>query len=172
MILLVNFDFLDRRASLKEATYRMSEQEPLSAGNIALIPLLFAIIFPIFWCAVIWLISQISGWAALAQRYRAMQPASGKVWSWQYGMIGWAGYNGVLKLTANAEGLFMENIWLFSFGHPRLFIPWYEFREAKVESYFFRRQVRAKVGFPPVATVRLPTAPFEESEGHKVVTGM
>lgn len=108
---------------------------------------------------------------ALAQRFRTLQPASGKVWSWQDGLIGWAGYNGVLKLTANGEGLFMETIWLFSFGHPRLFIPWHEFREAKGGNFFFRRQVKAKVGFPPIATVRLPAAPFEETEGRKVLVG-
>ena len=56
-------------------------------------------------------------------------------------MVGWAGYNGVLNLTANAEGLFMETLWLFGAGHPRLFIPWHDFREARVVSYFFRRQV-------------------------------
>ena len=150
----------------------MSEQEPSILSTFALVPLLFFIIFPIFWCAVIWLISQLSGWGALAQRYRALQPSSGKVWSWQHGLIGWTGYNGVLKLTANAEGLFMETLWLFSFGHPRLFIPWHEFREAKVGNFFFRRQVKAKVGFPPIATVRLPAAPFEETEGRKVVNGM
>lgn len=150
----------------------MSEQEPLSPWMFALIPLFFAIIFPLFWCAVIWLVGQISGWNQLAQRYRALQPATGQQWSWQYGMIGWAGYNGVLKLTANGEGLFMENIWLFSFGHPRLFIPWHEFRDAKVAYYFFRRQVKAQVGFPPIATVRLPAAPFEETEGRKVLVGI
>jgi hypothetical protein len=134
-----------------------------------LIILAFSIVFPLFWCAVIWLISQISGWGELAQHYRALQPPSGDLWSWQYGMISWAGYNGVLNLTANAEGLFMETIWLFRFGHPRLFIPWHEFREAKVETFFFRRQVKAKIGFPPITTVRLPVAVFEETEGRKVL---
>src|SRR5262245_58318078 len=137
----------------------MSDQEQVSVWVVLL---LFAIIFPIFWCGVIWLVGQLSGWGQLALRYRTLQPASGNVWSWQYGMINWAGYNGVLNLTANAEGLFMETIWLFSFGHPRLFIPWHEFREAKVGNFFFRRQVKAKIGFPTVATVRLPAAVFEE----------
>jgi hypothetical protein len=134
--------------------------------------MLFVMIFPIFWASVIWFISQVSGWQRLAQRYRALLPPSGKRWNWQYGMVGWAGYNGVLTLTANAEGLFMETLWLFGFGHPRLFIPWHEFREATLNTYFFRRQVRAKVGFPPLATVRLPAAVFEQSEGRKVLVNV
>jgi hypothetical protein len=129
----------------------------------------FIPVFLLFWCSVIWLISFLSGWQRLAQRYRSPQPASGKAWSWQYGMVGWAGYNGVLILTANDQGLFMETLWLFGFGHPRLFIPWHEFQEIKVVSYFFRRQVRAKVGFPSVATVHLPAAVFEESAGRKLL---
>jgi hypothetical protein len=150
----------------------MGEQEVAPAWLLPFVLIAFAIIFPLFWCFVIWLISQLSGWQRLAQRYRALQPPSGKVWSWQYGMIGWAGYNGVLTLTANAQGLFMETLWLFGFGHPRLFIPWQEFREVKVENYFFRRQVRAKVGFPPLATVRLPAAVFEQTEGRKVIANL
>jgi hypothetical protein len=130
----------------------------------------FAIVFPLFWCGVIWLISQLSGWGRLAQHYRATIPPTGHRWSWQYGMVGWAGYNGVLTLTANNEGLFMEVLWLFGFGHPRLFIPWHEFREAKIAPYFFRRQVKAQIGYPSLATVRLPAVVFEESAGRTVLT--
>jgi len=78
-------------------------------------------------------------------------------------------YNGALKLTANAEGLFIETLWLFSFGHPRLFIPWQDFHDATVGQFFFRRQVKAKVGFPSLATVRLPAAVFEQSAGRKLL---
>jgi hypothetical protein len=148
------------------------EQEVVPVWPALLIIAVFAIAFVLFWCFVIWLISQLSGWARLAQRYHSLRPTTGKVWRWQYGMIGWAGYNGILTLTANAEGLFMETLWLFGFGHPRLFIPWYEFREAKVQRYFFRRQVKAKIGFPPQATVRLPAAVFEQSEGRKVLVAL
>ena len=63
----------------------------------------------------------------------------------------------------------MECLWLFGFGHPRLFIPWQDFREAKLESVFFRRQVRTQVGFPPLATLRLPAVVFEESPGRRVL---
>jgi hypothetical protein len=127
------------------------------------------IAFAIFWALVIGLISLLSGWQRLAQRYRATLPPTGRCWTWQYGMVGWAGYNGVLNLTANNQGLFMEVLWLFGFGHPRLFIPWQDFREAKIVNYFFRRQVKAQVGFPPLATIHLPAMVFEETAGRKVL---
>ena len=137
--------------------------------ELSFVVLLFAVGFPIFWVLVIGAISHLSGWQRLAQRFRATLPPSGKVWYWQRGMVGWSGYNGVLTLTANDQGLFMETFWLFGFGHPRLFIPWHEFREAKVSNYVFYRQVKAKIGFPPLATVRLPAKVFEETAGRKVL---
>lgn len=129
----------------------------------------FAVIFPLFWCGILWLISLLDGWQRLARRYRSSLQPAGKLWTWQYGSVNWAGYNGALKLTANADGLFMETLWLFSFGHPRLFIPWQDFHEAKVGYFFFLRQVRAKIGSPSLATVRLPAVVFEESEGRRVL---
>src|SRR4051812_6716649 len=106
-----------------------------SSDSIWLVPLsigAFAIIFPLFWCGILGLIGFVGGWQGMAQRYRASQPPSGRLWTWQYGMVNWTGYNGALKLTANAEGLFIETLWLFSFGHPRLFIPWQDFHDATV----------------------------------------
>ncbi len=100
-------------------------QDPTT--DLALLPLVavaFAIVFPIFWALIIGLISLLSGWQRLAQRYRATLPPTGRRWTWQRGLVGWAGYNGVLILTANDQGLFMEVMWPFGFGHPRLFIPW------------------------------------------------
>lgn len=139
------------------------------AVPVWLIVVIFIPVFFLFWCFVIWLISHFSGWQRLAQRYRSLQLPSGDVWSWQYGMVGWVGYNGVLTLTANDQGLFMEVLFLFKVGHSPLFISWHEFHEAKVVNYFFRRQVKAKVGFPTVATVHLPAAVFEESAGRALI---
>lgn len=136
---------------------------------VPMIILAFAIVFPLFWNAIIWFNGQIGGWGRLAQRYRTDRIPSGEKWSWQYGMVGWIGYNGVLTLTANDEGLFLETVWLFSFGHPRLFIPWTEFHDATVGNFWFRRQVHTKVGFPTIADLRLPAAAFEESEGRSIL---
>jgi hypothetical protein len=147
----------------------MATEEAASPWLLPLVIVLFAIIFPLFWCGVIWLIAQLSGWGALAQVYRTDQTPTGKHWSWQDGMIGWAGYNGILTLTTNEQGLFMETMWLFSFGNPRLFIPWRDFHNTKVVHFFFRRQVRANIGYPSKATVRLPAAVFEQSEGRKLL---
>lgn len=140
-----------------------------SPGSDGLFTTIYPFAFLVFWVLIITLIGHLSGWQRLAQRYRATTPVSGRRWRWQYGSIGWVGYNGVLILTANAEGLFMEVFWPFSLGHPRLLIPWHEFRDAEVTTFFFRRQVKAHIGFPTVATVRLPARVFEETLGKRVL---
>lgn len=127
------------------------------------------LIMVIFWILVIALISHLSGWQRLAQRYRATLPPAGRSWHWQHGLIGWAGYNGVLTLTAGAEGLFMEVFFPFGIGHPPLFIPWREMYQVERKNVLWRRQVQVKVGFPPLATLRLPAAVFEESEGRRLL---
>jgi hypothetical protein len=147
----------------------MIEQEVVPVWPLLVIVGGFIVVFSLFWCFVIWLLSHISGWQRLAQRYHTLRPVTGKRWSWQYGMIGWIGYNGVLVLTANGDGLFMQTLWLFSFGHNVFFVPWHEFYEAKIVNIFFMCQVRAKIGFPHLATVHLPAAVFEQSEGRKVL---
>src|SRR4051812_40053529 len=129
----------------------------------------YAVTFPLFWCGVLWLISFVDGWQGLARHYGTTLTPSGRLWTWQYGMVNWAGYNGALKLTANADGLFVETLWLFSFAHARLLIPWQDFHEVKIGYFFFRRQVRAKIGSPALATMRLPAAVFEQSEGRRVL---
>jgi hypothetical protein len=123
----------------------------------------------LLWCSIVWLISLTSGWQRLAQRYHNLRPTTGKMWRWQFGSINWAGYNGALMLTANSEGLFIETLWFMRFGHNRIFIPWHEFREVTVATFPFWRQVRAKIGSPAVATVRLPAVVFEESEGRRLL---
>ena len=127
------------------------------------------LIMVIFWSLVIGLIGPLSGWQRLAQRYRATLPPAGRSWHWQDGTIGWTGYSGILTLTASTEGLFMEVFFPFGIGHPRLFIPWHEFHQAERKNILWRRQVQVKVGFPPQATLRLPAAVFEESEGHRLL---
>jgi hypothetical protein len=143
------------------------------AWLVPLILLAFLVVFPLFWMLVVGLISLLSGWQRLAERYRAtvptVGPTVGETLHMQNGMIGWARYNGVLTLTAGPSGLFMEVFPLFRFAHPRLLIPWQEFRNARVEERFWQKQVRADIGFPTLVTVRLPAALFIDPPGSQVL---
>ena len=78
--------------------------------------ILFIVIFPLFWC----------GWARLAKYYRYDGTFQGQQWSMQSARISWSGYNGVLTVGANWEGLYLRPMFLFRCGHPPLFFPWYD----------------------------------------------
>lgn len=81
--------------------------------------------FIAFWFLIIFFISAISGWRALAQRYRSDMPFSGHTWHLRSGrMGGMARYSGVLTVGVNPAGLYLAVMPLFRVGHPPLFIPW------------------------------------------------
>lgn len=87
---------------------------------------LFIVIFPLFWCGVVYLIALVGGWARLAKHYRYNGNFQGRQWSLQSARIGWSGYNGVLTVGANWEGLYLRPMFLFRCGHPPLFFPWHD----------------------------------------------
>jgi len=97
---------------------------------------LFVVIFPLFWISIIFLIAYISGWMRLAKVYRFDGNFQGQQWAMQSARIGWGNYNGVLTVGSNWEGLYLKPFFLFQFGHPPLFIPWYEISIKQTGSIF------------------------------------
>jgi len=131
---------------------------PISPWLWVLVPVLFFTIFPLFWCFVVWLISQIGGWQRLARRYRTNDPMQGTQWTGQYGMVGVASYKGTLHLATTPAGLYMQTSVFFRVGHPRLFIRWEDMHEAGKFSILWMQGIRVRVGQPVIATLSLPEA--------------
>lgn len=137
---------------------------PFPIWLVALIPLAFFIIFPLFWCFVVWLISQFSGWSRLAAHYAAKSPPEGKVWSGQFGMVGVASYKGVLTIHAGPAGFYIETPWLFRTGHPRLFIPWADIHDLQFSRLFWGREMAGfAIGYPKLGSMRLPAEIIREA---------
>lgn len=83
--------------------------------------------FVVFWILIVWLISAVGGWRALAARYRTDLPFTGRMWRFRSGMMGgMARYNGLLTVGVNPAGLYLAVTPLFRPSHPPLFIPWPE----------------------------------------------
>lgn len=117
--------------------------------------LLFFLIFPLFWIGVIFLVAYISGWAKLAKVYRFDGSFQDRSWSFQSARVGWGNYNGVLTVGANWEGLYLKPFFLFQFGHPPLFIPWYDISVQQTSSIFKTVEFRFQ---------RVPSAPLKLSQ--------
>ena len=138
---------------------------------VILIPIIFFIVFPLFWCFVIWINSHVSGWQRLAMRYRSNETPNGKSWSGVQGQVGLVSYKSVLECAANETGLFIRPGLLFRFAHPQLFIPWSDFHNVAQTKMLWIPVVRADVGDPKIARIRIHEKVFTESEGRSLLEG-
>ncbi len=125
-------------------------------------PVLFAlliaagicIVFPLFWCGVVWLISRF-GWARLATHYAIARPPAGEAQPVMCGMVSAATYRGVLRFQPSPDGFYLWVNVLFRTGHPPLFIPWSDVISGPIENTRRCQFVVFKIGDPLLATVRL-----------------
>ncbi len=136
---------------------------------IVLIPLAFIIVFPAFWCFVLWILSYAGGWKRLASRYRTQEEPTGGTYFGQQGMVGLVSYKGTLDFTTAEEGFFLRPNLLFRFGHPLLFIPWSDCHLIGKRSFLTMKWVRIQVGDPGVGRLSIPLQVLEETAGRVVL---
>lgn len=92
-----------------------------------LIPLGFLVVFPLFWMAIVFLISRMTGWARMARRFGVSSDRkfSGEGFGWssaQFNLLG--GYSNCLDIVVSRHGIYIRPVWLFRIGHEPLLIPW------------------------------------------------
>jgi hypothetical protein len=136
-----------------------------------LVPLLFVIIGPVFWCAVVGFLSLLGGWSRLGSRYATDKTPRGTALRWQTGAVGLVSYRNVLKIDVAQDGLFLAMPWPFRIGHPPLFIPWSAVQGATATQMLWLRQVRFGVGKPAIAHLRLPAKVFEITDAGRAALG-
>ena len=82
-------------------------------------------LFIVGWIVLMRLISAGTGWRSLARFYRSERPFSGKKYHAQSARLrAGMGYNYILTIGADPQGLYVSVFFLFGAGHPALFIPW------------------------------------------------
>jgi len=110
----------------------------------------FAIYFVTLWCAACFVISLVSGWFRLASSFRRESDPLGKtrnVGPMFYGvsMRFWTNYNGVIRLSAADDALYLSVFFLFRVGHPPLRVPWGEIQIEK-KKFLFQTYVLLTLG--------------------------
>ncbi len=120
-----------------------------------LIPFGFLVFFPLLWCGVLLILSQVGGWSTLAAYFRTNVPPRGKKFSMQSGQLGIVSYGSCLTITVDEAGIFLAVFPLFRLGHPPLFIPWQEFHSLRERRMLFRRVDEVSIGNPPITKLRL-----------------
>lgn len=121
-----------------------------------MIVVMFPIVFAAIWFGVMWILALSGGWRALASRYAHPRPIPASARDGISGMVGWVGYNHVLKIACTDQYLYLDILALFRPGHPALRIPWRDI-ESLGNARWPRRQHRIlRAGRPALATLTLP----------------
>ena len=112
--------------------------------------LILAVVFPIFfvgmWTFVCLIISAISGWSGMANRYRCPEGLQGHALASGWAnMVGAASYRGVLRFEATPQGLIARVSRLFPL-HPALLIPWGALRLQRGGAIFFAGEMQVADG--------------------------
>lgn len=139
----------------------MSETTHLTLFIVLLFPIAFAAI----WFGVMWILSFAGGWHALGTRYAHPRPIPASAVSGISGMVGWVGYNHVLKVANSEQYLYLDVLALFRPGHPALRIPWRDIKMIGDGGWLRRSHRRLRVGRPPLTTLTLPQAQTSPSAG-------
>lgn len=76
---------------------------------------------------VLFLVARFGGWQEMEKIYPERKVFQGKEWRFRcLRFTAWAGYNNIVTIGANAEGIRLAMPWFFSTGHSPIFIPWSE----------------------------------------------
>jgi hypothetical protein len=95
----------------------------------------------------LYVISWMSGWHDLAQRFKANSKIVDKITCRGYASMRWGtSYSGVLCIGGNYEGLRIATWIFFRSGHPPLFIPWKEISIQQSPWYAFYFRVTLTLG--------------------------
>jgi len=120
----------------------------LSDANVRILWIVlpvFLISFVGLWILIVVVVGYVSGWAALAGRYRREGGFNGQVWNWQSGSMRSANFNGCLTVGAGAEGLYLNLIAPLRIRNPALLIPWNEIAVSR-QKRFLIDAVRLELG--------------------------
>jgi hypothetical protein len=81
-------------------------------------------------------VARLSGWARLAEQYRATQPFVGETWRFQSVQMRYlTHYNNCVTFGADPQGLYVSVFFLIAPGHSPLLVPWGEL-ELQPKRYF------------------------------------
>jgi len=128
---------------------------------IALAVSAFAVFFAGLWCLICFVLAQVGGWSALAERYRATGPPQGIRHAMVRGAVGAVEYNGSLTVSVGAEGFYLSVFRLLKLAHPDLYIPWTAVTAREERKLFRWETVRLSIGEPRLTTITLPKGIIE-----------
>jgi hypothetical protein len=123
--------------------------------GIACIP-----VFIVAWmCTVCFLVSFLTGWLALARRFKQQSAPYGEIktagpFFYTVYMRFWGHYSSVIRLTAATDALYASVLFPFRVGHPPLRIPWNEIKLGRTK-WFLRTYIVLTLGNEEMIPMRI-----------------
>lgn len=97
-----------------------------------LVAVLAALSVVVFYFALIWVLSRLTGWATLAREYTVDKEPEGDRRSWEGIRLRRFGYyNSCVVMVLSPGGLYLRVFRPFAFGHRPLLIPWERIHHVK-----------------------------------------
>jgi hypothetical protein len=128
-------------------------------------PVLFLLLFLVFWFVVVLALSRIGGWATLAESYPATEEFIGERWRFRSGRLNRVSYNNCLTVASNAHGLYLSILFPFRPGHAPLFIPWSDVASSPPTRRWFMSVVEFRFSRAPSIRLDVPANLAENLAG-------
>jgi hypothetical protein len=117
-------------------------------------PLFFPVFFIAMWLAVTTLLSFVSGWFALMQRYPDQKESPILRLKGLSGSLGFVGMRSILNISVCPSGLRLGMMRIFGpFSRP-FFIPWNDLQVTRTQQ-FFQKVAKISLGQPKISTLTL-----------------
>lgn len=109
-----------------------------SGPHGATLAALLILLFVSCWIVTGMLVSRMTGWHRLAERFALQGDFPAERWRFKSATARYGSqYNNCLTIAANPMGLYMAMLPGFRMGHPPLFIPWSEIAIARTKVLFW-----------------------------------
>ncbi len=122
--------------------------------------LLYIIIFISLPLIVLFLLTHLSGWHKLAEKYGYQATFSGKKFSMCTGFVGMVRYKNCLTIGVSQEGLYLNVFFVFRLGYPPLLIPWSDISRFEEKKQWWLTYYLLDVGYPKLTSLKLPARIF------------
>jgi len=117
--------------------------------------------------AMMFLLAELSGWRALAKRFKARVQTKGKTFYFQSAGIGTASFGSCLRMRVSSEGFYLAPLIPFTPFFAPLLIPWAEFKRVQEYPGWRRRKMAGMclwIGSPAITTLCLGSKVCEAAQ--------
>ena len=122
--------------------------------NAATNPLYFLLAFPLLWFVVTMILSLLSGWFGLAERYPDLNEEPVLALQSQSGSVGSVSMRSVLRLSICPSGLRIGIMRLFGPFNRDFLVPWSEISVTRSERLFWK-EAKLSFGQPPNGNLKV-----------------